>query len=127
MKKAFTAQKYETKDKLFNSLNCFAHNNRELLIQRENPEESRNLEILRCAQDDGAPYPLPLREREELLCERSELSNSGEGYISCAEHTVTVFSPFTSHFSQLCLPSPDATRHPISREEKLDLLFTSLS
>ena len=24
-------------------------------------------------------YPLPLREREELLCEQSELSNSGEG------------------------------------------------
>ena len=32
-------------------------------------------------------FPRPLREREELLSERSELSNSGEGCISCAKHT----------------------------------------
>ena len=43
-------------------------------------------------------YPLPLREREELLCEQSELSNSGEG---CKD-----------------LPSPDATRHPLPGEGK---------
>ena len=29
-----------------------------------------------------------IREREELLSERSELSNSGEGCISCAKHTI---------------------------------------
>ena len=39
-----------------------------------------------------------MREREELLCEQSELSNSGEG---CKD-----------------LPSPDATRHPLPREGK---------
>ena len=38
----------------------------------------------------------PVREREELLCEQSELSNSGEG---CKD-----------------LPSPDATRHPLPGE-----------
>ena len=43
-------------------------------------------------------FPRPLREREELLSERSELSNSGEG---CKE-----------------LPSPDASRHPPPREGK---------
>ena len=33
-------------------------------------------------------FPRPLREREELLSEQSELSNSGEGCVSCAKHTV---------------------------------------
>ena len=46
------------------------------------------------------PYPFiasaVIGEREELLCEQSELSNSGEGYKD--------------------LPSPDATRHPLPRE-----------
>ena len=37
-------------------------------------------------------FPRPLREREELLSERSELSNSGEGCISCAKHTETDLS-----------------------------------
>ena len=32
------------------------------------------------ALNNAEHYPLPLREREELLSERSELSNSGEGY-----------------------------------------------
>ena len=34
-------------------------------------------------------FPRPLREREELISEQSELSNSGEGCVSCAKHTVT--------------------------------------
>ena len=49
-------------------------------------------------QDDERFSLAPMREREELLCEQSELSNSGEG---CKE-----------------LPSPDATRHPPPREGK---------
>ena len=47
-------------------------------------------------QDDERFSLAPMREREELLCERSELSNSDEG---CKD-----------------LPSPDATRHPLPRE-----------
>ena len=69
-----------------------------LSFRGRKPEESHGKEVLRFAQDDGAPYPLPLREREELLSEHSELSNSGEGYKE--------------------LPSPDASRHPPPREGK---------
>ena len=69
-----------------------------IVIQRTKSEESHGHELLRSAQDDGTLYPLPLREREELLCERSELSNSGEG---CKE-----------------LPSPVAAHHPPPREGK---------
>ena len=47
-------------------------------------------------QDDERFSLAPMREREELLCEQSELSNSGEG---CKE-----------------LPSP--VRHPLPREGK---------
>ena len=47
-------------------------------------------------QDDERFSLAPMREREELLCERSELSNSGEG---CKD-----------------LPSPDVMRHPLPRE-----------
>ena len=49
-------------------------------------------------QEDERFSLAPMREREELLSEQSELSNSGEG---CKD-----------------LPSPDATRHPLPREGK---------
>ena len=67
-----------------------------LSFRGRKPEESHDKEVLRFAQDDETLYPRPLREREELLSERSELSNSGEG---CKD-----------------LPSPDASRHPPPRE-----------
>ena len=73
-------------------------NDGESVIQRVKPEESQNQEILRFAQDDERFSLAPMREREELLCEQSELSNSGEG---CKD-----------------LPSPDATRHPLPGEGK---------
>ena len=78
-----------------------------IVIQRTKSEESHVKESFRCAQDDRTLYPLPLGEREELLCERSVLSNSSEG---CKE-----------------LPSPDATRHPPPREGKYSFVCEAYS
>ena len=59
---------------------AIAQDDEESVIQRTEVEESQNHEVLRFAQDDEKISLAPMREREELLSERSELSNSGEGY-----------------------------------------------
>ena len=62
-------------------------------------------------QEDERFSLAPLREREELLSEESELSNSDEGYISCAKHTLKnlfSYSPihlFTSKKTAFTKPS----------------------
>ena len=48
----------------------------------------KNMLELFSKKSEDLLFPRPLREREELLSEHSELSNSGEGCVSCAKHTL---------------------------------------
>ena len=71
-------------DKLIkNKPDCFAHNDREFVIQRAKPEESQNHEILRYAQDDRV-FTQDDEKFSLAPCERADLRTDGAKQVRIA-------------------------------------------